>query len=166
MRPSDAGVDPDQHASLAVPVSSGPVTRTGRRPEALRDKGTDGLVDIPVRRSRVVAIVDDDEAVRGSVTFALGASDYLVRSYESSARFLDDEWRDLDCLIVDQHMPNCSGLEVLAQLRGRGARLPVLLITGSTSPDLERRAVELGALVLVKPLVEDDLLLFVERAMG
>jgi two-component system response regulator FixJ len=114
--------------------------------------------------SRVVAIVDDDESVRDSIKFLLEMADYLVRSYESPARFLDDEWRDLDCLVVDQHMPNHTGLEVLAHLRGQGALLPMVLITGSTSPDLERRAAELGATVLVKPLVEDDLLGFLERA--
>ena len=43
--------------------------------------------------------------------------------------------------------------------------LPVVLITGSISPDLERRAAELGARVMVKPLVEDDLLAFVGEAM-
>jgi len=128
-------------------------------------RGTDGLIDNPDRRSRMVAIVDDDEAVRESLKFALEMADYRVRSYESAVRFLDDDWRHLDCLVLDQHMPVHTGLEVLAQLRGRGARLPVVLITGSTSPDLERRAAELGATVLVKPLVEDDLLEVLGRAM-
>jgi len=124
------------------------------------------LVDIPDRRVRVIAIVDDDESVRLAIKFLLETADYLVRSYEQPARFLDDDWRDLDCLVVDQHMPVFTGLEVLARLRGQGARLPVLLITGSTSADLERQVAELGAMLLVKPLVDEDLLALVERAIG
>jgi two-component system response regulator FixJ len=116
--------------------------------------------------SRLVAVVDDDASVRDAIRFLLEMADFLVRTYESPARFLDDEWRDLDCLVVDQHMPVHTGLEVLARLRGEGALLPVVLITGSTSPDLERRAAELGATVLVKPLVDDDLLGFLQRASG
>jgi FixJ family two-component response regulator len=116
-------------------------------------------------RARVVAIVDDDDAVRDSVRFLLEMADFIVRTYESPARMLANGWRDLGCLVVDQHMPGMTGLEVLAQLRAAGARLPVVLITGSISPDLERRATELGARVMVKPLVEDDLLAFVGAAM-
>jgi two-component system response regulator FixJ len=124
------------------------------------------LVDVPVRRVRVIAIVDDDESVRLSIKFLLETADYVVRSYEQPARFLDAEWRDLDCLVVDQHMPVHTGLEVLARLRGRGTLLPVVLITGSTSVELERQAVELGAIVLVKPLLDADLLGVLARVMG
>jgi FixJ family two-component response regulator len=114
--------------------------------------------------ARVVAVVDDDDAVRDSVRFLLEMADYQVRVYESPSRMLANGWRDLDCLVVDQHMPGMTGLEVLAQMRAAGASLPVVLITGSVSPDLERRAAELGARVMVKPLVEDDLLAFVAGA--
>jgi two-component system response regulator FixJ len=124
------------------------------------------LADIRDRRARVIAIVADDEAVRGSLKFLLETADYSVRSYDAPARFLADDWRDLACLVVDQHMPVHTGLEVLVLLRGRGAQLPVVLITGSTSPELERRADELGAMVLVKPLVDEDLLGLLERVMG
>jgi FixJ family two-component response regulator len=115
-------------------------------------------------RARVVAVVDDDEAVRHSIRFVLEMADYAVRAYDSPARMLDDGWEALDCLVVDQHMPGMTGLEVLARLRAAGATLAVLLITGSISADLERCASELGARVLVKPLVEDDLLAFVAEA--
>jgi len=114
----------------------------------------------------VIAIVDDDESVRLSIKFLLETADYVVRSYEQPARFLDAEWRDLDCLVVDQHMPVHTGLEVLARLRGRGTLLPVVLITGSVSVELERRAAEFGAIVLVKPLVDADLLGVLARVMG
>ncbi len=122
------------------------------------------MIDRVDGRARVVAVVDDDDAVRDSIRFLLEMADYTVHAYESALRMLDNDWRDFDCLVVDQHMPGITGLEVLARLRSEGASLPVVLITGSISPDLERRATELGARVLVKPLVEDDLLAFVGEA--
>lgn len=115
-------------------------------------------------RACVVAVVDDDDAVRNSIRFLLEMANYTVRAYNSPARLLTDGWDSLDCLVVDQHMPGITGLEVLTRLRGEGAGLPAVLITGSISADLERRAVELGARVLVKPLVEDDLLAFIAQA--
>jgi len=107
---------------------------------------------------RVIAIVDDDDAVRDSIRFLLEMAGYSVRVYDSPRRLLANGWGDLDCLVIDQHMPGATGLEVLTRLRDDNAHLPAVLITGSTSTDLERRAAELGARLLVKPLVEDDLL--------
>ncbi len=124
------------------------------------------MVETVSGRLRVVAVVDDDDAVRDSIRFLLEMAGYTVLAYDSPLRMLDNEWRTLDCLVVDHHMPGVTGLELLAQLRSEGARLPVVLITGSISPDLERRATELGARVMVKPLVEDDLLAFVAEATG
>jgi two-component system response regulator FixJ len=68
-------------------------------------------------------------------------------------------------MLLDQHMPNTTGLELLTLLRHRGARLPTALITGSPSPDLVRQAIALGAArVLEKPLADDALLHFVACA--
>ena len=131
---------------------------------ASRLRETVWVTDKAYGRVRVVAVVDDDEAVRDSIRFLLEMADYTVRVYDAPPRMLDDGWGTLDCLVVDQHMPGMTGLEVLARLREAGASLPVVLITGSISPDLERRAAELGARVMVKPLVEDDLLAFIGNA--
>jgi two-component system, LuxR family, response regulator FixJ len=124
------------------------------------------LVERADVRARVLAVVDDDDSVRDAIKFLLEMADYTVRAYESPLRMPDNAWRDLDCLVVDQHMPGITGLEVLARMRADSVHLPVVLITGSTSPDLERRAAELGARVLVKPLVEDDLLAVIRAAIG
>jgi FixJ family two-component response regulator len=113
----------------------------------------------------VVAVVDDDDSVRDALKFLLEMAGYTVRTAESPLRMLDTGWHDFDCLVVDQHMPGITGLEVLGRIRADGVRLPVVLITGSISPDLERRAAELGARVLAKPLVEDDLLAVIGKEM-
>jgi FixJ family two-component response regulator len=69
--------------------------------------------------------------------------------------------------VVDQHMPEQTGLQLVSHLRGQGVTLPVVLITGSPSPDLIRLARELDvAEVLEKPLDDDLLLDFIAHSSG
>ena len=120
------------------------------------------------KSQRLVAVVDDDDAVRDSLRFLLEIAGYSVATYGSAAEFLQEATLgDLACLVVDQHMPDQSGLQLVTRLRGQGATLPVALITGSPSPDVIRQARELNvAQVLEKPLDEDTLLCFIEQARG
>jgi two-component system response regulator FixJ len=109
---------------------------------------------------RLVAVVDDDDAVRESLQFLLETAGFSVAAYNSAAQFLNEATLgELTCLVVDQHMPDQTGLQLVSSLRRQGAKLPIALITGSPSPDLVRLARQLGvAQVLEKPL-DDDLLL-------
>ena len=115
---------------------------------------------------RVVGVVDDDDAVRDSLQFLLETAGFCVATYSSAAQFLNEaKPGNLACLLVDQHMPDLTGLQLVTRLRGQGVALPIALITGSPSPDLVRLANELGvASVLEKPLDEDVLLAFIECA--
>lgn len=114
-------------------------------------------------RPGIVAIVDDDPAVLDSLRFLLEVAGYAVATYDSGARFLADTTTHPRCLILDQHMPEMTGLELAARLRGGGAALPVLLITGSPSAAIVARAAQLGIeRVLEKPPEETDLLRFVD----
>jgi two-component system response regulator FixJ len=115
---------------------------------------------------RLVAVVDDDDAVRESLQFLLETAGFAVTTYHSAAQFLADARPgELSCLVIDQHMPDQTGLQLVSLLRGKGVNLPVALITGSPSPDLLRRASQLGvATVLEKPLDDDELLNFIEHA--
>ena len=115
---------------------------------------------------RLVAVVDDDDAVRDSLQFLLETAGFSVATYSSAAQFLNEGRPcDLLCLVVDQHMPERTGLQLVSCLRNRGVGLPIVLITGSPSPDLLRLASELGiAKVLEKPLDDDVLLDFIAHA--
>lgn len=114
-------------------------------------------------RTGPVAIVDDDPAVLDSLKFLLEVSGYRVAIYASGAEFLRSRATDPVCLILDQHMPRMTGLELAARLRAAGTTVPVLLITGSPSPDIAKRAAQIGIeKVLEKPLNEDDLLCFID----
>jgi len=117
-------------------------------------------------RRPVVVVVDDDEAVRESLRFLLDIAGYEVVSFDSAQAYLDRIGAQMaTCMVLDQHMPHTTGLELLAMLRQREMRLPTALITGSPSPDLVRQAIALGAKqVLEKPLADDALLRFVASA--
>ena len=107
-----------------------------------------------------IAIVDDDQAVRDSLRFLLEGAGHHIDTYESAARFLAEaEPARIACLVLDQQMPEVSGLELLAQLRSRGVELPVFLMVSTSAAAVSRRARELGVLdVLEKPLAADELL--------
>lgn len=109
-----------------------------------------------------VAVVDDDEAVRESLRFLLETAGFRVETFGSAAQFLQSAAHEaLGCLLLDQHMPQVTGLDLLRELRRRGETLRVALMTGSPSPELTRRAKELGAVeVIEKPLTDDALLRF------
>lgn len=112
----------------------------------------------------VVAVVDDDDDVRESLRFLLETAGYDVVVYDSAQAYLDHLADPAaSCLVLDHHMPQISGVELLTQLHQRGIGVPTALITGSPSPDLVRRAAALGvARVLEKPLADDSLLRFVQ----
>ncbi len=114
------------------------------------------------RHHPVVAVVDDDQAVRESLRFLLETVGFDVDTFDSACEFLSASVRgDPICLIIDQHMPHLTGLDLLRVLRDRGVSVPVALMTGSPSADLVRMAEELGAAaVLEKPVAEDVLLDF------
>lgn len=107
------------------------------------------------------AVIDDDAAVLDSLRFLFEVAGHRVKTYSSAAEFLADSGPRPDCLIVDHHMPQMTGLELVARLREGGERARVMLITGSASPAIRERAAELGVdRVLEKPPAEDDLLDF------
>ena len=100
----------------------------------------------------VVAIVDDDDAVCDSTRLLLEVYDLGVLTYQSGADFLTDD-PDVACLIVDYLMPGLNGLEFVSELRKRGSQAPIVMITATTDPTIERRAATLGIKrVLKKPL--------------
>lgn len=114
------------------------------------------------RHRPTVAVVDDDQGVRESLRFLLETAGFDVDTFDSACEFLAASAPDAPIiLLVDQHMPRLTGLDLLHRLRERGISGPVALMTGSPSPELSRRARELGAtVVLEKPLAEELLLRF------
>jgi FixJ family two-component response regulator len=107
---------------------------------------------------QIIAVVDDDDAVRDSLRFFLETVDHPIVAFASGPEFLAHDGSGLACLILDHHMPEMTGLQVAEQLRGDGSRLAILLVTGLPSPSIVARAAER---VLEKPPGDDDILEFI-----
>ena len=117
------------------------------------------------RNADVVAIVDDDEGSRQSLCFLLKVLGYSTQSFDSAQAFLDAGPLQFACLILDQHMPRVTGIELVEQMRCAGIDLPILLITAAPLPALCSRALELGVQkVLQKPPPEEEVLAFLTKA--
>ena len=115
-----------------------------------------------------IAIVDDDPMLRGSLARLLKAFSYRVRTYESAMEFLNSKRvKAPDCLIVDQHMEEMTGEELLHHLAHSGTRIPAIVLTGHNEPGTQERFQQAGAVkFLVKPVTPDQLLRAIEAALS
>ncbi|MEA3046833.1 MAG: two-component system, LuxR family, response regulator FixJ [Sphingomonadales bacterium] len=113
---------------------------------------------------RMVAVVDDDEVVRLSITYLLGAAGHHVLSFASGDDFLAARLPEhLDCVLLDLNMPGRSGIEVLDALAGRGEAPAVVVITGQGNVALAVEAIKRGAIdFLEKPYAPTALLAAVD----
>jgi two-component system response regulator FixJ len=109
---------------------------------------------------RVVHLVDDDEAIRRSVGFALKTSGFRVRAYESGVEFLKSASKlEPGCILLDIRMPGMGGLEVQSALRDKGIGLPVIIMTGHGDVSLAVQAMKAGAVDFIEKPFEKAVLL-------
>lgn len=109
---------------------------------------------------QLVLLVDDDEAVRTSLKFALELEGLVVRACASGLELLQHpDLPRAGCLILDYKMPDMDGLEVLDRLTARGPHPEVILITGCAIAPLRQRAAKAAvSYILEKPLSGSALL--------
>jgi FixJ family two-component response regulator len=108
------------------------------------------------RRNISIAVVDDDLSVRKALARLLEANFFSASTYSSGLDFLDSlKTRNPECLVVDLHMPDYGGLELLHDLRRKGATSPTIVITAHNEIGLRERCSIAGATAfLVKPLAD------------
>jgi two-component system, LuxR family, response regulator FixJ len=110
-------------------------------------------------RLPIVAVVDDDPAVCGSLKFSLELEGFAVPAYASGAELLDaGDLADCSCLVVDQRMPGMNGMELIARLRERRVLTPAVLIVSHLNAALRARAAEELVPIVEKPLLGNGLL--------
>lgn len=116
----------------------------------------------------VVHVIDDDDAVRESLSFLLRSASFDVRTYESADVFLDAAKKGVaGCVVTDMRMPGLSGLELLRSLHGSGNKLPVIVVTGHGDVQLAVEAMKSGAVdFLEKPFDDERVLEAVRLALS
>lgn len=109
--------------------------------------------------SPLIAIIDDDGAVRRSLAEVLKTYGFETIEFDSGQEFLDNRnKRRFDCILLDVRMPGVDGLEVQKQLRQRHVSIPIIFITGHGDIPLGVRAMREGAFDFVEKPVQDDIL--------
>lgn len=89
----------------------------------------------------MIAVVDDDPAVCGSLKFALELEGFVVRTYHGGAELLGaDGLKDCNCFVIDQRMPGMTGMELVEVLRERLVLTPVILLISHPNAALSARA--------------------------
>jgi two-component system response regulator FixJ len=108
----------------------------------------------------IVHLIDDDEAVRASLSFVLEMNDLPAQVYASGPEFLEVA-RSFDhgCVVTDIRMPDMNGLELVRRLKDSGVSLPVIAITGHGDVPLAVEAMRAGVVDFIEKPFEDEVLL-------
>ncbi len=115
----------------------------------------------------LLSVVDDDESVRESLPDLLREFGFAARTFSSAEEFLSSgSIHQTSCLILDIAMPGMSGPELHQELKRRGAKIPIIFITGQKDETVRARVLEQGAAgFLLKPFSDAALLAAIKTAL-
>lgn len=108
----------------------------------------------------VVHVIDDDAAMRDSLTFLLESAGLTSSSYESAGAFLNAlPGIAPGCIVTDIRMPDMNGLELVRRLKQLGVRHPVIVITGHGDVPLAVEAMKAGVVDFIEKPFDDSVIL-------
>jgi FixJ family two-component response regulator len=115
-----------------------------------------------------VAIVDDEASVRTALARLLSASSFEPSTYGSAREFIDSIRTDIpECLVVDVHMPDFTGLDLQRYLNRINKKIPTVVITAFDDAGVRERSTASGAKAfLTKPLHGPTLIEAILKATG
>ena len=116
---------------------------------------------------KLIAIIDDDEAMQDSLRDLMEAAGLVARCFGSAEEFLESDLHArAACLIVDIRMPQMSGLQLQAKLKEEECNIPIIFITAHGDARMRIRAMREGAVeFLAKPFDHHLLLKRVRAAL-
>lgn len=120
-------------------------------------------------QDRFIYIVDDNEMTSQSLAFFFESLGYKTKVWNDPEVFISDypALGKVGCIVLDIRMPKLNGLEVFAELKELGNRLPVIFLTGHGEVRMAVRALKDGAFdFLLKSPEEKELIDVVERALN
>jgi two-component system, LuxR family, response regulator FixJ len=114
-----------------------------------------------------VYVIDDDEAMRDSLSFLLSAAEFNVTLFETALNFLDAlPGLAFGCVVSDVRMPGLDGIELLKRMKAGHCSFPVIIMTGHGDIPLAVEAMKLGAMdFLEKPFEDDRLISMIDAAI-
>jgi two-component system response regulator FixJ len=122
---------------------------------------------MPHHDSKLIYIVDDDDAVRDALSLVIESAGYEVEAFETAVSALESCRTGLPaCIITDIRMPEMDGLEFQKKLSERQIETPVIVITGHGDVPLAVRAMKAGAADFIeKPFTGDAILCSIRASM-
>jgi two-component system response regulator FixJ len=108
----------------------------------------------------LIHVIDDDAAMRDSLSFLLDVNGFRTEAFESSSAFLSKPVDNSpECIVSDIRMPGMNGIELVRRLKSDGVSCPVILITGHGDVALAVEAMKAGAVDFIEKPFDDAVLL-------
>jgi DNA-binding NtrC family response regulator len=123
-----------------------------------------------VKNGRTILLGEDELEVRGYLEMALRCHGYSIESAQDGEEVLACLERDrgqISLVLLDIMMPRKDGLETLRDIRKADRELPVIMLSGASSPLKVVEAMKSGATDFIpKPVSHEDLCDAIEKALG
>jgi FixJ family two-component response regulator len=115
-----------------------------------------------------IFVVDDDPAVRETLSMVLSAGGYRVICFADGAALLKvARTRTPSCILLDVHIPGESGLDILKELHGEDYPAPIFMISGQGDIAMAVDAIKSGALDFIeKPFRGSEIVARLDKAIG
>jgi FixJ family two-component response regulator len=119
-------------------------------------------------KQKIVAVVDDDPSILKAIERLLSARGFQVETWLSAEAFLAGGASSYaNCLLLDIHLSQMSGLELRRQLANSGCTAPIIFMTGNHDERTRQEALKAGcADFLRKPFSSHILFAAIARAIG
>ena len=118
------------------------------------------LKDAVIQTLKILA-VDNEPTVTLSLRFVFSGPRYEIVTVESGPAALtilasNPDWYDV--IIVDQKMPNLTGVELVQAIRSRGVRGKIVVVSAHLSPEIREAYKHLDVHVMFSKPFNVDLL--------
>src|SRR6476659_1029092 len=133
----------------------------------LRGRPVLGRLSVALSR-KVIAIIDDDTAVLDGMSSLIETLGYRTEVYSSGEEFINAAPKsDAACLLIDIHLGDITGFELIRHVATMGPLLPVIFMTGAKDAALRKEAIYFGAVAcLLKPFPARQLAQAITDAIG
>jgi FixJ family two-component response regulator len=123
--------------------------------------------DLTTAADRIVFVIDDDVAMRETLSSLFRSVGLRVELFGSTREFAQVKMPDAaSCLVLDIRLPGISGLDFQAELAKAGIRVPIIFMTGHGDIPMSVQAMKAGAIdFLTKPFRDQEMLDAVVRAL-
>jgi FixJ family two-component response regulator len=123
--------------------------------------------DRTTRADRIVVVIDDDVAMRETLSSLFRSVGLRVELFGSTREFTQTKMPDAaSCLVLDVRLPGLSGLDFQAELARADIRVPIIFMTGHGDIPMSVQAMKAGAVdFLTKPFRDQEMLDAVVRAL-